>query len=91
MTPWVPGSNVLEANENFCLVVINFLYVSLELRPYVKELATTLGKILYVQDEDRFNKRPFVKILVVYDLSKTLYDKVSYNIGTETYTLNVNP
>ena len=90
LTPWIPGFNVLEANSNLCPIIVDFLNVPIELRPFIRELASKLGKVLHVQDEGWFSKRPAMKTVVVYDLSKPILSKVSYKIGDEVFTLDVN-
>ena len=90
ITPWLPGFNVLEANSNFCPIIVDFLNVPMELRPYVRELAGVLGQVVHVYDGGMFSRRPAVKTVVVYDLAKPIFNKITYKIGSAFYTLNVN-
>ena len=69
---------------------MDFLNVPIELRPFIRELAAKLGRVLHVQDEGWFSKRPAIKTVVVYDLSKPILSKVSYKISEEVFTLDVN-
>lgn len=87
LTPWIPGFNVFEAYSNFCPILVDFLNLPMESHPYKKDLFSVLGKVLHVQDDA---KRPAVKTIVVFELSKLVFSKITYKIGQHFYTVDVN-